>query len=481
MPQTLTQCGFVRYNRDADGGTGGSSGRRVSLEDEDDDNDDINDDNEEDEFQEFTQEFTQRVAFHENDDDFLQEEDGDDVAVAEDEIAVAAVRHSTSPQAANNKKRRIECRQSTIDFPKITDESNALTEKQQHFKDTSDRCFVPNGFKMQVYNKNETWIIEVNRGQSHGIEQYLFTINDFVVKRAHKFGLSHRPLVCSLARTFIGSAETHRLLQDPAWQRMHPIDPGLVDCYKATAKHVLSPADGSYRLRQLRALDKNAPPFYRLSADIPPEPSLVYEENLDQQGTSQFTIVYRQKHHNVEKNNSARGVRNVFDHHNNKKKHKPVALDLFAGAGGMGFGLAKAGFDVKFAVEINPAATATLRCNHRDTLVFEEDATLFLEKAKAQNPCYPKPGDVQHIHASSPCQGFSEANRNGGVNDFANNELSFLFVDAVRHFMPRTGSFENVLGMLNEARGNRRYMQKIIADLMLLGVFYVLFCFCHSR
>jgi C-5 cytosine-specific DNA methylase len=503
MPQTLTQCGFVRYNKEADGPTTTGS-RRVSLEEEDGDND--NDDEEEDEFQEFTQEFTQRAAFHEEDDDFLkedeEEDDDDDVLVADETAAAACTNdevvarnnNNNSPQESNKKKkkkRRI-CRQSTLDFAKITSTENnvllpnatgaAATSMVKHFQDTKDRCYVPHGFKMLVFNKNETWIIEVNRGPSYGMEQYMFTIADFCVQQANKYGLSHRPLVGSLARTFIGSEQARRLLSDPAWQRMHPVDPGLVKCYMDKNNNVLLPSpDGAayaYRLRQLRALDQNAPPFYRSSADLPPEPSLVYEENLEnhqhQGKRSQFTMVYRQKNHlsagNAVETNTRGGVAGLVDH-NIKTKHKPVALDLFAGAGGMGLGLAKAGFDVKFAVESNPAAAATLRCNHRDTLVFEEDVQLFLEKSKGADPCYPKPGFLHHIHASSPCQGFSDANRNGGVNDLANNELSFLFVKAVRHYLPRTGSFENVFGMLNEPGGNRRYIQKIMADLLLLGMF----------
>lgn len=49
------------------------------------------------------------------------------------------------------------------------------------------------------------------------------------------------------------------------------------------------------------------------------------------------------------------------------------------------------------------------------------------------------------------------ANRNGGKNDQANNELSYEFVRAVKHFRPIAASLENVTGMLRDNK--RHYLQ----------------------
>jgi DNA (cytosine-5)-methyltransferase 1 len=115
--------------------------------------------------------------------------------------------------------------------------------------------------------------------------------------------------------------------------------------------------------------------------------------------------------------------------------------------------------------------------------VFNEDVDIFLKRCKNDEVpgCYPKRGDVDHVHASSPCQGYSDANRNGGKNDVKNNKLSYRFVDAMREHRPPTGSFENVPGMMTQKvrtreneldqdeKNNREYLQKMIADLLILG------------
>jgi len=148
---------------------------------------------------------------------------------------------------------------------------------------------------------------------------------------------------------------------------------------------------------------------------------------------------------------------------------------IFAGCGGMGLGFQMAGFHVNYMVEKNSAAAATLRYNHLvrnslengDASIFEEDVALFLDKVEQRAPCYPKKGDPDHIHGSPPCQGVSAANRNGGKNDQANNECTFLFPRAVEIFRPRSVSMENVTGMLFEK--NERYPQGVVAWLMSLG------------
>lgn len=86
---------------------------------------------------------------------------------------------------------------------------------------------------------------------------------------------------------------------------------------------------------------------------------------------------------------------------------KPTVLELFAGAGGMSTGFTKAGFDVRWMVEKDPQAAATLKLNHQHggARVFAEGVSNFLTKAQAKTPCYPTPNQVHHVHASSPCQG----------------------------------------------------------------------------
>lgn len=105
---------------------------------------------------------------------------------------------------------------------------------------------------------------------------------------------------------------------------------------------------------------------------------------------------------------------------------KPVVLELFAGVGGMSLGLENAGFNVKYVVDSDSLAAATHSANNRnpDLNVYPETLSSFLKNCIQENPAYPKKsGEVDHIHASPPCKGFSSANRNGGKDDLLNNKV----------------------------------------------------------
>mmetsp|Transcript_29778 Transcript_29778/g.54045 ORF Transcript_29778/g.54045 Transcript_29778/m.54045 type:complete len:672 (-) Transcript_29778:40-2055(-) len=147
---------------------------------------------------------------------------------------------------------------------------------------------------------------------------------------------------------------------------------------------------------------------------------------------------------------------------------RPAVLDLFAGAGGMSLGMEKY-FNVKWVVDNDHLAAATLRANktNSDVQIYTEDVKTFLKKSVQGNPCYPAVGQVDHIHASPPCKGYSRANRNGGKDDMKNNKQTLLFVKAIRHFRPKTATFENVPGLvLDDYKG---YFQSVVASLLQMA------------
>eukprot|EP00980_Cylindrotheca_fusiformis_P016567 scaffold4966_cov204-Cylindrotheca_fusiformis.AAC.4 len=133
----------------------------------------------------------------------------------------------------------------------------------------------------------------------------------------------------------------------------------------------------------------------------------------------------------------------------------PAAIDMFAGAGGMGIGLENAGFRVTHAVEKDPVAAATLNLNHRNhTTVFPQCVETFFEEAKKaeENTLY-HCGGISHAHGSSPCQGFSLMNTTGSeASKEKNNKLSLIWAEFVISQKMITGSFENVTGMLSPKR-----------------------------
>ena len=147
---------------------------------------------------------------------------------------------------------------------------------------------------------------------------------------------------------------------------------------------------------------------------------------------------------------------------------KPTAIDLFAGCGGMSTGLSQAGFLVKACVENDWSVTGTLIANHGESEVFVEDVNLFLDRVESNDSCYPDKKQIRHVHASPPCQGFSDANIYGGKNDTRNNESCFAFLRAVEISDCDTASMENVTGMIKGEK-NVEYVQKIVTGLIILN------------
>jgi DNA (cytosine-5)-methyltransferase 1 len=144
----------------------------------------------------------------------------------------------------------------------------------------------------------------------------------------------------------------------------------------------------------------------------------------------------------------------------------PKELVLFAGIGGCSIGDESAGFDVKWLVDKDSLAAASLSQCHPDARIYNEDVSAFLDNCTVQRPGYPKRGDVDHIQGSSPCNGFSKMNIYGGRDDYKNNRLCHEQVRATQIFLPRTGMFENVTGMLDAT--NVHHIIKMTQDLLRL-------------
>jgi len=54
-------------------------------------------------------------------------------------------------------------------------------------------------------------------------------------------------------------------------------------------------------------------------------------------------------------------------------KNKPIAIDLFCGAGGLSEGLQASGFDIAAAVDFNKSAALTYQANHTKTKFINAD------------------------------------------------------------------------------------------------------------
>jgi len=131
---------------------------------------------------------------------------------------------------------------------------------------------------------------------------------------------------------------------------------------------------------------------------------------------------------------------------------RPLAVDLFSGAGGLSLGLHRAGFEVILACDIRPDSIATHRhhfagCSHQCDLSSPE---VLEEISRTLNSC----GDIALVAGGPPCQPFSRNIRwrkhDEGVIDQhrqlneGRRELWESFLTVVEEVMPRAFLMENV-------------------------------------
>ena len=144
----------------------------------------------------------------------------------------------------------------------------------------------------------------------------------------------------------------------------------------------------------------------------------------------------------------------------------PLAIDLFAGAGGLSRGFRDAGFQVIQAIERDSNANATYTANHPNTDVICADIRdLHPEICLQRIGC--EPGDITILIGGPPCQGFSESNRRTRTLDNPRNHLYRHFLRFVEHIAPQWVVMENVAGLRTMARG--LVLDNIIASLTALG------------
>lgn len=118
-----------------------------------------------------------------------------------------------------------------------------------------------------------------------------------------------------------------------------------------------------------------------------------------------------------------------------------TCVELFAGAGGLSLGLARAGFDVVLANEIEPDFAKTYALNHTKTKVLNIDIH-HVDFAREATSLGLKKLDL--LSGGPPCQGFSTVgSKNAGD---PRNSLFYEFLRAARDLMPDYILFENVSG-----------------------------------
>ncbi|XP_020872430.1 DNA (cytosine-5)-methyltransferase 3 [Arabidopsis lyrata subsp. lyrata] len=188
------------------------------------------------------------------------------------------------------------------------------------------------------------------------------------------------------------------------------------------------------------------------------------------------------------------------------KEMRLATLDIFAGCGGLSYGLEKAGVsDTKWAIEYEEPAAQAFKQNHPKTTVFVDNCNVILrlcwdqlveiindraimEKCgdvddcistteaaelaakldESQKSILPLPGQVDFINGGPPCQGFS------GMNRFSDRswskvqcEMILAFLSFADYFRPKYFLLENVKKFVTFNKG--RTFQLTVASLLEMG------------
>lgn len=123
---------------------------------------------------------------------------------------------------------------------------------------------------------------------------------------------------------------------------------------------------------------------------------------------------------------------------------RPIAIDLFAGCGGLSLGIEQAGFDVAAAVEIDPIHCAVHEYNFPNTTticadVKELTGDRIRELSDLTNV------DIDLVVGGAPCQGFSLIGKR--MLDDPRNQLIGHFLRLVSELKPKYCILENVKGL----------------------------------
>ncbi len=116
-----------------------------------------------------------------------------------------------------------------------------------------------------------------------------------------------------------------------------------------------------------------------------------------------------------------------------------TSVEICTGAGGQALGLHKAGFVHRAVVEIDPHACATLRANHPEWNVLEQDLL-----AEWDASAY---AGVDLLAGGVPCPPFSKAGRQLGADD--ERDLFPRALDLAEVLQPKAVMLENVRGLLD--------------------------------
>jgi DNA (cytosine-5)-methyltransferase 1 len=145
-------------------------------------------------------------------------------------------------------------------------------------------------------------------------------------------------------------------------------------------------------------------------------------------------------------------------------KVRPIVVDLFAGAGGLGLGFQQAGFSVLAAVEHDPIHCATHEFNFPGCAIIcrsvrDIDGDYIRSHSEVGD------SEIAVVAGGPPCQGFSLIGKR--ALDDPRNSLVGEFVRLVSELQPKYFVFENVKGLT--IGRHRKLLEEVIDGFREIG------------
>ncbi len=141
------------------------------------------------------------------------------------------------------------------------------------------------------------------------------------------------------------------------------------------------------------------------------------------------------------------------------KKQKRQAISLFSGAGGMDIGVRDAGFNILAEIEFDQHCCTTLLANAEtqgyDTKIIHADIQTISAKQLLHDLSVKK-GELDLLFGGPPCQSFSLAGKQRGLED-ERGLLLFEIMRFAKELQPKVIFLEQVKGLLSsKGKSNRR-------------------------
>lgn len=147
---------------------------------------------------------------------------------------------------------------------------------------------------------------------------------------------------------------------------------------------------------------------------------------------------------------------------------KYTCIDSFCGAGGLGLGLQRAGFEILLGFDIDEKCIETIKQNtaYFKHSVMQADVADMLN-GKLLTLCGLQRGELFLLAGGPPCQGFSVQRR--GSDTDARNTLVLKYGQLVKELYPYYFIMENVTGLAGK-RG-KTILQQLMDDLEEIGYY----------